>query len=406
MQCFGKILEIHTALEAEAIIKRLGCDPVGVQIMKNKAVFRNILLEKVPTKGANLLKQTFLAKGGEVSLARGSADLSIEETDVLISATLKQYFQALAQLKSQPWGLPMIANCIEGLLSHAEALHRRDFEHNGMKFQIEQGKTLVMGILNITPDSFSDGGQFNDPQGALKRVMEMIEAGADIIDIGAESTRPYGNALPISADEELSRIIPVLEKILPNSTVPISIDTYKASVAEAGLNMGAHMINDVWGLQHDPSMAKVLSRYGVPVIIMHNRSCVLDNGDIISEIEEFFRRSITIGLEAGISIDSFILDPGIGFGKSCEQNLEILARLKELRSFGLPIMIGTSRKRFIGETLILPVEDRVEGTGSTIVHAILNGANIVRVHDVRQIARMVHMTDAIEERRQRYYGQD
>nr|WP_243638750.1 dihydropteroate synthase [Lucifera butyrica] len=257
-------------------------------------------------------------------------------------------------------------------------------------------KTLVMGILNVTPDSFSDGGCYNTLEAAARHAEEMIQAGADIIDIGAESTRPYGGAQVVSAREELDRLLPLLEKVLKIATVPVSVDTYKASVAEAAIKMGAHLINDVWGLQSDPGMAGVIANYKVPVIVMHNQQNTFYEKDIMYSICRFLQQSIQIGLDAGVPFDHFIIDPGIGFGKTPEQNLEVMSRLGELRSLGCPLLLGTSRKRFIGEVLGLPVEDRVEGTGATVAWGIAQGTSIVRVHDVKPIVRMAKMCDAMK----------
>lgn len=387
------IIEMNNNKQAEIELAKLQCDKTGIHIMSNKAIFKTIKLENISTKDANLLKQTFLAKGGEVAVARGTADLSTPYTDVLICATLKQYKLALAQLKIQPWGLPKIAHAIDQVLCHAECFPKRTYSGHKQILSIMPKRTLVMGILNVTPDSFSDGGQYNTMDNALRHVEEMIKNGADIIDIGCESTRPYGGAKKISGEEELNRLAPILEKLISMSTVPISVDTYKSSVALAALRLGAHMINDVWGLQHDGEMARVVAQYNVPVVIMHNQEGTHYEGDIMSHVHEFLQTSIQIGVEAGVDFKNIIIDPGIGFGKTLEQNLIIMSRLEELKSLGCPILLGTSRKKFIGEVLDLPVEERVEGTGATVAVGIMKGANIIRVHDVKEMARIAKMTD-------------
>lgn len=387
-----RIIEIHNLQQANQELSKIKCDKVGIQIMSNKALCKTIKLEKILSKNANLLKQTFLAKGGEVAVARGTADLSVEYTDVLICATLKQYKLALAQLKLQPWGLPKVAQAIEQVLLKEE-FPEREYVWNNQTMLIKPKKTLIMGILNFTPDSFSDAGRYNTLDAALRHAEEMIENGADIIDIGAESTRPYGGAEKISAQEELERLAPVLEKVLSISPVPISVDTYKSSVAHEALKLGAHMINDIWGFQGDAEMAKIVAQYDVPVIIMHNQEGTHYEKDIMSHICGFLQKSIEIGLDAGINFKRFIVDPGIGFGKNNEQNLEVMSRLEELKSLGCPILLGTSRKRFIGEVLDLPVTDRVEGTGATVAVGITKGSNIIRVHDVKEMARVAKMTD-------------
>lgn len=388
-----RIIEIIDEKQARHELKKLHCDETGINIMASKAVFKTLKIEKISAKAANLLKQTFLAKGGEVAVARGTADLSVDFTDVLICATLKQYKLALAQLKMQPWGLPRLAEAIVNVLTASEFFPVRNYCWSKKTLAIKPQKTLVMGILNLTPDSFSDGGKYNCINEALKKAETMVKAGADIIDIGAESTRP--GSKEISATEELERLMPILEQLVNNCAVPLSIDTYKASVAEAAIKAGANIINDIWGLQNDVNMAKVIASYGVPVVIMHNQLTTYYQTDIMADICDFLKRSIDIGLKAGIKFENFIVDPGIGFGKTGPQNLLVMSRLEELKSLGCPILLGTSRKRFIGEVLNLPVDQRVEGTAATVVLGMTKGVNIVRVHDVEEIARIVNMTDAM-----------
>jgi dihydropteroate synthase len=389
-----RVITINDEQQARRELLKINCDPAGVNIMSNKATFITIKLENVSTKAANLLKQTFLAKGGDVAVARGTADLSVPTTDVLIMATLKQYKLALTQLKSQPWGLPSIAASVENALKY-QSFPVREYRWADKKLSLRPGRTLVMGILNLTPDSFSDGGKYNDLDKAVRHTEEMVANGADIIDIGAESTRPYGSEM-VSAEMELERLMPILEKILKICPVPVSVDTYKASVAKAAVNAGAHIINDVWGLQYEPEMAKVAAEADVPIIIMHNQKGTVYERDVVSQVCEFLQHSIEIGINAGVKFDNFIIDPGIGFGKTSVHNLAILSRLAELKTLGCPILLGTSRKRFIGETLGgLEANDRVEGTAATVCLGMAQGVNIVRVHDVKAIARIVKMSDAI-----------
>ncbi len=392
-----RLLAIGGEEVARAELAKLGCDPAGINIMSAKAVFRIVKLERVPAKAANLLKQTFLAKGGEAALTRGTADLSVAESDVVICATLKQYRLALAQLRLQPWGLPNAAAAIEAALAAAEAFPARRYEWPGRELVIRPGRTVIMGILNVTPDSFSDGGRFNSVEAALRRTAEMAADGADVIDIGAESTRPYG-ATEVSAAEELERLLPVLERLLAASPLPVSVDTYKAEVAEAALRAGAHMVNDVWGLQRDPEMAAVCAKYGAPVVVMHNQVGTAYAGDVMSAVCAFLRRSVDLAAAAGLPAEKVIVDPGIGFGKTAAHNLTVLNRLAELKALGCPVLLGTSRKRFIGEALGgLPPDDRVEGTAATVACGIMRGANIVRVHDVKAMARVARVMDAIME---------
>jgi dihydropteroate synthase len=253
-------------------------------------------------------------------------------------------------------------------------------------------KTLIMGVLNVTPDSFSDGGQYNQIETALKRASQMVADGADLIDIGGESTRP--GYTQISEEEELERIVPVIETIAANIEVPISVDTYKAKVAKGALEAGAHIINDIWGAKADVNMAKVAAQYNVPIILQHNRKDEKYSHFIRDVFNDLFK-SIGTAKMAGVSSDNIILDPGIGFAKSHEQNLEMMRNLDTMVSLGYPVLLGTSRKRMIGNILDLPVTERIEGTGATVCYGIQKGCQIMRVHDVKEIARMAKMMDAL-----------
>jgi len=394
MQYNMRVIEIKNQNQARKEVETVRCDPGGAAIMSNKAAFKTIKVENVISKAALILKQTFLSKGGEASVSRGAADYSDPYTDVLLSGTLKHFKQCIPQLKVQPWGLKKLAEELEAVIAADEKFPQRTYKLGEHTLTISPEKTLVMGILNFTPDSFSDGGKFNNLDAALKHVEQMIRDGADIIDIGAESTRPYGSH-KITAEEELERLMPVLEKVLDISSIPISIDTYKAGVAREALKAGAHIVNDIWGLQHDSEMANVAAQYNAPVIAMYNQGAVDYQRDIMSHMLEFLRRSIAIGESAGISSDNFIVDPGIGFVKKVSDNFVIMSRLDELRSLGCPVLLGTSRKRFIGETLDAPADDRIEGTAATVTLGIAKGANIIRVHDVKEMARVTRMTDAM-----------
>lgn len=388
----ARSLTIDTSKHAQEALSQIGCQAQGLKIMVPKSIFKVIKLEGLLAKEANLLKQTFLAKGGEVAIAKGCADLSIMKSDVLVCATLKQYQAALIQLKNQPWGLPAIASEIEKVLQGTINDVSRSYSFSTCQLRLQSYHTSIMGILNLTPDSFSDGGKFNHLEAALAHMRQLVGDGADIIDLGAESTRPYGSSL-VSAEEETQRLLPVLKEIVKQCPVPISIDTYKASVAEEALQAGAHILNDIWGLQGDSHMAEVAATYHVPIVIMHNSHSPDYKTDIMGEIIRFLHNSIEIGLKAGMDFSQFIVDPGIGFAKTPAQNLVVMSRLDELKTLGCPILLGTSRKRFIGEVLNVPVEDRVEGTGATVAVGIMRGAQIVRVHDVKPIARIAKMTD-------------
>jgi dihydropteroate synthase len=260
-------------------------------------------------------------------------------------------------------------------------------------------RTHLMGVLNVTPDSFSDGGNFLDVEDAIRRGIKMAEEGADIIDVGGESTRPGSD--PIEIGEELSRVIPVIEALSKEIDIPISIDTYKSEVAKKALEAGAEMINDISALRFDPKMKEVAAEYQVPIALMHIKGTpknMQENPyyeDVIKEIIEYLRESIQLAKDGGIEEKNIIIDPGIGFGKRLDDNLNILKNLKEFSILNCPILVGPSRKSFIGKVLNLPVEERLEGSLAALAVAIMNGANIVRVHDVKESKRVAGLVDAI-----------
>ena len=255
-----------------------------------------------------------------------------------------------------------------------------------------QGKTYVMGILNITPDSFSDGGKWNDMDKALFHVEDMLREGMDILDIGGESTRP-GYTL-LGDEEEISRVVPVLEAVKSRFDVPVSLDTYKSGVAKAGIGAGADLINDIWGLKYDNKIADVIAKSGLPCCLMHNRK-EPDYVDFMQETAADLAETLRLAEAAGIASEKIILDPGVGFGKTYEHNLQIINALEELRIFDCPLLLGASRKSVIGLTLNLPVTERVEGTLVTTVIAVMKGCSFVRVHDIKENVRAIQMAEAI-----------
>ncbi len=264
----------------------------------------------------------------------------------------------------------------------------------GRKDFATKGHTYVMGILNVTPDSFSDGGKFNDLDKALYHVEEMITDGMDIVDVGGESTRPGYTLLP--DEEEIHRVIPIIEEIKSRFDIPISLDTYKSKVAQAGAEAGADLINDIWGLKYDEALAGVIAKSGLPCCLMHNRK-EPDYQDYMSEVLEDLKETLVIAKQAGIEADKIILDPGVGFGKTYENNLEIIDRMEMLHSLGYPLLLGCSRKSVIGLTLDLPASQRMEGTLVTTVYGVLKGAMFVRVHDVKENVRAIKMAEAIRD---------
>lgn len=270
-------------------------------------------------------------------------------------------------------------------------------------------RTYIMGIINMTPDSFSGDGLGYDVDAAMAQASRFVEEGADILDVGGQSTRPpiaarvearvsggvrAGPSQPVDEEEELRRVIPVVERLARDLPVPISIDTYRSAVARRAIEAGAAMVNDVWGLKHDPAIARVAAKAGAPLVLMHNQKGT-EYRDLVPEVVAGLRGSMDAALRAGVPREHIIVDPGFGFGKTREHNLELLRRLRELTVLGRPILVGTSRKSTIGAVLDLPVDQRVEGTAATVAIAIANGADIVRVHDVRYMARVARMADAV-----------
>lgn len=269
-------------------------------------------------------------------------------------------------------------------------------------FDVEN-HTYVMGILNLTPDSFSDGGKWVNRDNALYRVEEMLSEGMDILDVGGESTRP--GYTQVSEQEEMNRVIPVIEALKERFDVPISLDTYKAQVAKAGIQAGVDLVNDIWGLKKDPDMAKVIADGGVACCLMHNRKDA-EYRDLIPDMQQDLKQSVELALKAGMNREKMILDPGVGFGKSYVDNMQVLQSLGQFQTLGYPLLLGTSRKSVIGLTLDLPVEDRLEGTLVTTVMAVLQGYAFVRVHDIKENVRAIRMAEAIKQGGLSVYGRD
>lgn len=262
----------------------------------------------------------------------------------------------------------------------------------GHEFETDR-RTYIMGILNVTPDSFSDGGKYNRIDEAMRYTQQMIEEGADIIDIGGESTRPGYELL--GAVQEIERVVPVIEKIKSEFDIPVSLDTYKGEVAKAGIAAGVDMVNDIWGLKYGDDLAGILAESGLPCCLMHNRRNA-SYKNFMQEVASDLADTLFLAQQAGIEANKIILDPGVGFAKSYEQNLEVIRCLEELHMFGCPLLLGTSRKSVIGQTLGLPVEERLEGTLATTALAVMKGCSFVRVHDVKENARVIKMVEAIQ----------
>jgi len=357
-----------------------------------------VKFEGLSTATANILKQTVLACGGDCAVNRATASGRVRHTDAVLFATRRQLRVLLDRLTSQP-------ECVARLVPELVELSGRLLIPARIiklgREAVDLGRrTHVMGILNVTPDSFSDGGRFLEPSAALDHAVAMAEEGADFIDIGAESTRP--GARPVPAKEQLARLLPVLRALKKKVKAPVSVDTTSAMVAQEALREGADLVNDVSALNGDPRMAAVVARTGVPCILMHMRGqprTMQQNPryrDLMAEIAGFLAAAIERGEQAGIKRIQMLVDPGIGFGKTLAHNLEILRRLAELGSLGAPVVVGPSRKRFIGAVLDVEPDQRLEGTIAACVLAARNGANVLRVHDVKSVVRALKLADAVE----------
>jgi len=389
-----RVIRINDTSEAERYLREIGAEELGIKLMVPKAVFRAVKIQSIPAPAAGIIKQEMLAKGGEAAVNRRTIT-GQGRTDVLLLGTLRQYQLLINKLKQQPFGLKKLAAELECLLQNMESGSRVKLNLPSGLHPTRGEKTLIMGILNVTPDSFYDGGRYSEVDAALNRAREMVEEGADIIDLGGFSTRP--GASPVPPEEEIRRVVPVLKRIKQEMPqVPVSVDTFVAATARAVLEAGADMINDPGGLKADPGMASVVAGYGCPVVIMHNR---LGGGyqDLMAEVVADFKDAIGLALERGISREKIVVDPGIGFGKNAEENLTLIRNLGELRSLGRPILLGVSNKSFIGRITGDPVGERLIGSLAAAVIGVMNGAAMVRVHNVRETRKALAMADAIME---------
>ena len=391
-----RCLHITSANEAIRQMKKMGVDPTGAKLMEGKTLHFNLKIEGIEPRTANLLKQEMLSLGGDVAVDGRGLDCSARQTDALLMGTQKHFEKLIPKLEQYP-NLDSLGQSIKETLKN---ISKTQYSIHCRKRTLTLGKsTLLMGILNVTPDSFSDGGLFFDKDNAVSHGLMMVEEGADIIDIGGESTRP--GSKPIELEEELHRVIPVIESIAKEADVPISIDTCKSTVAQRAFEAGAEIINDITGLHFDPDLAKVAAKGNTPLILMHIRGTPetmqknVHYDSLFSEILQHLKDSIQRAESAGLDPGQIIIDPGIGFGKTVEDNLLIIKNLHEFRILGKPILLGTSRKSFIGKILNAEVEDRLEGTLSSMAIGVLNGAHIIRSHDVLQAKKALAVADAI-----------
>jgi dihydropteroate synthase len=391
-----RVLSINSLADAEQELGRIGADPGGTIRMAPKMLTRCIHLSDLQCRQANILKQEMLSLGGDAAVARGTVACSIDSTDVILIGTESQLHQLCKKLAPQPFGLPGLAGELTGLLKR---ITLKPQLWRTSQRDIPLNRPLIMGILNITPDSFSDGSCYLNPKKALDRALQMIDEGADIIDIGGESTRPGAEAVDVK--EEIRRVLPIVNELSGKVTCPVSVDTRKNHVAKAVITAGAEIINDVSGLTFDPLLAPLIAASKVGVVLMHSRGTP-DNmqqdtnyKNLIGEIFDGLRSLRDRANIQGINNEYIAIDPGIGFAKTAAGNLEILRRLSEFTSLGQPLLIGSSRKSFIGSALGRETGDRLYGTAATVATAVTNGASIIRVHDVRAMRDVADMAHAI-----------
>ena len=393
-----RVLKTGSLREAREHLRELAPSPEGFEIMLPKLAHYLVRVEGLDTRAANILKQNMLSIGGEVSLPKEVFGFDGQTTDCIISGTSKQFHALFEKMVDQTFGLRRMNEEVKVLIANLEEARSRRLELGGRTFDLDR-HTLVMGIVNVTPDSFSDGGRYFDRFDAVEGAVRQAEAGADILDIGGESTRPGSEF--ISLDEELERVIPVIEEMARRTDTPISIDTTKAEVARHALEAGAVMINDISAMRLDPDMPALAAEAGVPVCLMHMQGMPKDMQenptytDLLGEVISFLRTRAEEAEEAGVRPDRIILDPGIGFGKTLEHNLELIRRLGELRGLGYPVLLGPSRKAFIGRILDLPANRRLEGTAAAVALGIAGGADIIRVHDVEEMIKVSRVADAV-----------
>ncbi|MFA5156030.1 MAG: dihydropteroate synthase [Candidatus Omnitrophota bacterium] len=399
-----RIIQVSDQDALAKLMREIKVDPYGIEIMLPKAVNYVIKINSLPSIQANILKQEMLSLGGDVAVTRAALTGKARHTDCLIIGSLAQYRRLCEKLKRQPFGLSRFSTELSAVIADYE---RADFKLDFGRFRINagMGNTRIWGIVNLTPDSFSGDGLYRKPGLEIRdagyiidHIYRLVEDGADVIDIGGESTRP--GALPVPLKEEVSRVIPVIKKIAKKIKVPISVDTYKPAVAEMAIDCGASVINDISGLR-DQRMVKVAAKQKCGVVIMHcqGKPATMQvnpkYGSLIDEVIGYLRNAIIRAQDAGIGKDKIVIDPGLGFGKTLAHNLQIVKKLGEFKVLGKPILIGPSRKAFIGKILNVPAHERVGGTLCASVLAVNNGASFLRVHDVKEVKQAIIMANSI-----------
>jgi len=392
-----RIVTIESREDAAREMRAIGVCEGGVDAMQDKARTVALKITGASVPVAHILKQQMLSLGGDAAVHAHVLTHAVESSDVLIMGTPLQLRRLVERLSFQPFDLPALGERIAKIVDDTTRPARPALR--GRSFSLDLAERVhVMGVVNVTPDSFSDGGLYLQPTEALRHALALIKDGADIIDVGGQSSRPGSE--PVDEDEELKRVLPVVEMLAEEWSGPISIDTASSRVARATLEAGAGIVNDITAFSSDAELPGVTAEYGAAAILMHMRgtpATMQENpvyDDVMGEICGTLGEAVENARAAGLGEDQIAVDPGIGFGKTTEHNLAILKRLPELAVLGKPIVIGTSRKGFIGSVLDLPVEERLEGTIATAAYAVAQGARIVRVHDVKPVVRAVRMVEA------------
>lgn len=395
----NRILYIKNIEDAKRELDKIGVSWQGVIVMAPKTLGLSIKLTDVKVGAANILKQEMLSIGGDAAVARGVVEGSVSRSDVILLGEVDKIKKLIKKLDHQTiFGLPKIRGDLHVFVNQLTKKERRIIICRGKKILLDSIK--IVGILNVTPDSFSNGNEFLNPEKAVEHALQMIAEGADIIDIGGESTRP--GAKKIDVEEEKKRVVPIIEELRKKTDIPISIDTSKSEVAEAAIKSGASMVNDVSALRFDPKMINLLQKYDdVPIILMHIQGTpdTMQNNpfyeDTIEEILEFFHERIEFCIKNGISKSRIIIDPGIGFGKRHEDNLIILNKISEFHCFNVPVLLGASRKSFIDRIYASSPKDRLAGSLAAVSFADASNVDFIRVHDVKEHKRFLDVLTAI-----------
>ncbi len=389
------VLELPEARDVNQALQAVGVQAQGQPILRRKGLFRIVRLQGVGYREALIAKQEMLGAGGDAATPKGTVEFTSDEGDVILLGTPQHFKRFLAKMKHQPFRSEALAAEVE------EALASYDREAYVLRFprsEIPLQRTVIMGILNVTPDSFADGGKYLEPQAASDRAVAMVEEGAGLVDVGAESSHPGSD--PVNGTEEWKRLEPVLTAVVDRVEVPVSVDTYKPETAAKALDLGATMVNDITGLQ-DSKMIALVAEHDVPATLGHMLGVPKtmqkkpEYEDVVADIVHFLRTRIADAVAGGVDPEKLVIDPGIGFGKTVEQNLQILRQLGAFRSLGRAILVGVSRKAFLGKLLDAEVEDRLEGGLSAAVLAARHGAHIIRTHDVKETVQALTIADAI-----------